>query len=73
MPWPEELGKPSSTAVRKTVGIDAALNSLYRQINAYVCFPPLVISKNERLKSTIQPGWVRDGAIQSLTGARAQP
>ena len=55
-PWPEGLPKPTPTAVKKTVGFDYALNSVYRQVNAYVCFPPLVITKNERWKSTIQPG-----------------
>jgi glycosyl transferase, family 25 len=55
-PWPEELPKPSPTAAMKTVGLDITLNSLYRELNAYVCFPPLVITKNERSNSTIQSG-----------------
>ena len=54
-PWPDELlPKPSPTTHLKNVGIDIALISLYRQINAYVCVPPLVITKNEKSKSTIQ-------------------
>ena len=48
-----------------TMGIDMALNSIYRHLNAFVCFPPLVITKNEVAKSTIQvsedalPKWDR--------------
>jgi glycosyl transferase, family 25 len=37
-----------------TMGIDMTLNSIYRHLNAFVCFPPLVITKNEVAKSTIQ-------------------
>ena len=55
-PWPEGLPKPTPTAVKKTVGFDYAMNSFYPQVKAYVCFPPLVITKNERWRSTIQPG-----------------
>jgi glycosyl transferase, family 25 len=35
------------------MGIDMSLNSIYRHLNAFVCFPPLVITKNELAKSTI--------------------
>jgi glycosyl transferase, family 25 len=35
-------------------GIDTMANDLYPSINAYVSFPPLVITKNERDRSTIQ-------------------
>jgi len=35
-------------------GIDVALNDAYPKINAYVCFPPLVISMNMHSFSTIQ-------------------
>src|SRR5262249_35848981 len=36
------------------MGFDMTLNSIYRHLNAFVCFPPLVITKNEIAKSTIQ-------------------
>ncbi len=35
-------------------GIDTAMNSVYGQMDAYVCFPPLVVSKNDRQTSTVQ-------------------
>jgi GR25 family glycosyltransferase involved in LPS biosynthesis len=35
-------------------GIDIAMNSLYPCLNAYACFPPLAITKNEHSTSTIQ-------------------
>ena len=56
IPWPEGVPKPAQSIGFRNIGIDATLNSLYRDLNAYVCFPPLVISPNERAKSTIQPG-----------------
>jgi glycosyl transferase, family 25 len=34
--------------------LDVALNAIYRNINAYVCFPPLIVSKNLHSESTIQ-------------------
>ena len=40
----------------RNVGIDSAMNNAYAKINAHVCFPPLVITKNERATSTIQEG-----------------
>jgi hypothetical protein len=35
-------------------GIDSAMNKVYGELGSYVCFPPLVISKNERQLSTVQ-------------------
>jgi GR25 family glycosyltransferase involved in LPS biosynthesis len=35
-------------------GIDNMMNELYPRINAYVCIPPLVITKNEHELSTVQ-------------------
>jgi glycosyl transferase family 25 len=35
-------------------GIDIAMNNLYSSVNAYACFPPLAITKNEHGTSTIQ-------------------
>jgi GR25 family glycosyltransferase involved in LPS biosynthesis len=37
---------PYSTKYR-TVGLDNSMCAVYRHLNAFVCFPPLVISKNE--------------------------
>lgn len=34
--------------------LDVMLNTLYREINAYVSFPPLIITKNTHHDSTIQ-------------------
>ena len=36
------------------MGIDNMLNELYPRINAYVSVPPLVITKNEPARSTVQ-------------------
>jgi GR25 family glycosyltransferase involved in LPS biosynthesis len=36
------------------LGVDGALNSVYRELNAFACFPPLVVTKNEATASTIQ-------------------
>lgn len=33
--------------------IDSALASVYSQINAFACFPPLIITKNEHAKSSV--------------------
>ena len=44
---------PYSTKYR-TVGLDNSMCAVYRQLNAFVCFPPLVVSKNEGTKSTVQ-------------------
>jgi GR25 family glycosyltransferase involved in LPS biosynthesis len=35
-------------------GIDIVMNSVYPQLNAYVSFPPLVITKNEHAGSTVR-------------------
>jgi GR25 family glycosyltransferase involved in LPS biosynthesis len=35
-------------------GIDIAMNDLYPRINAFVSLPPLVLTKNERSRSTVQ-------------------
>src|SRR5262249_5624713 len=36
------------------VGLDVMMNALYPEINAFVSFPPLVITKNGRAISTVQ-------------------
>lgn len=37
----------------ENTGIDVALNTVYRQLRAYVCYPPLVVTANDKSKSTI--------------------
>lgn len=37
-------------------GIDIAMNDAYPDLNAYVSFPPLVVTKNEHAASTVLPG-----------------
>lgn len=50
-PTPEGFsGLPTHFAV---AGIDCALSTIYRQINAFTCFPPLVVTKGDRATSTI--------------------
>ena len=38
----------------RTVGIDNHMNSAHRHIKSFICFPPLVATKNELAISTIQ-------------------
>lgn len=38
----------------RNVGIDSAMNNAYGSLQAYVCFPPLVVTKNDGATSTIQ-------------------
>lgn len=39
--------------VDKNLGIDCAMNGVYPRLNAYVCFPPLVVA-DARLASTVR-------------------
>lgn len=52
---PEGIRAPPQMPYYRVLGIDGALNSIYRHMDAYVCIPPLVIAKNEHAASTIQP------------------
>jgi glycosyl transferase, family 25 len=56
VPFPESARRVTRAPSFPNVGLDVTLNSVHQHLNAYVCFPPLVISKNEHAKSTIQPG-----------------
>lgn len=40
----------------RNFGIDAAMNQVYPLAGAHVCFPPLVMTPNDRANSTIQAG-----------------
>ena len=55
---PMSIPRPDGSLERKflVTGIDGAMNGLYRQISAFAAFPPLVLTKNELTRSTIQPG-----------------
>jgi glycosyl transferase, family 25 len=52
----EKFFLPSLKREVTNYGIDVLMASVYPQINAFVCFPPIAISKNERATSlTITP------------------
>ncbi len=44
---PEAKGVPPYSPAWRMVGIDNCINTVHREISSYVCFPPLVVSKNE--------------------------
>jgi glycosyl transferase family 25 len=53
-PFPEgQKAYPYSPGWRH-VGIDNSMNAVHKQINSFVCFPPLVVTKNETKNSTVQ-------------------
>jgi len=45
---------PLLNRVLPNTGIDNMMNDIYPAINAYVCVPPLVITKNDYATSTVQ-------------------
>lgn len=47
IPLPEAQNIPPFSPSWRTVGIDNSINAIRREINSYVCFPPLVVTKNE--------------------------
>lgn len=51
---PEGIRAPPQMPYYRVLSIDGALNSVYRELSAFVCFPPLAITKNEHAASTIQ-------------------
>ncbi len=52
--FPSPVGLPGSWPPGFTVvGIDGALNTIYREINAFTCFPPLIVTKGDHAASTI--------------------
>jgi len=53
VPLPEAQSVPPYRPKWRTVGIDNCINAVHSEINSFVCFPPLVISKNENQKSTV--------------------
>jgi len=54
IPFPEAKGVPPYSPAWRTVGLDNFINAIHREISSFVCIPPLVVSKNEPGKSTIQ-------------------
>ena len=52
--WPDGLPRPANSIGIRNIGIDATLNGIYRDLQAFVCFPPLVVSPNDHSKSTVQ-------------------
>jgi glycosyl transferase, family 25 len=55
-PFPEGAKAFPCSPSWRHVGIDNAINAVHREIKSFVCFPPLVVSKNEPGRSTIQAG-----------------
>jgi GR25 family glycosyltransferase involved in LPS biosynthesis len=53
-PFPEGANAYPYSPAWRHVGIDNAINAVHREINSFVCFPPLVVSKNELASSTVQ-------------------
>jgi hypothetical protein len=45
VPLPEAKNVPPFSPNWRMVGIDNCINAVHREINSFVCFPPLVISK----------------------------
>ena len=51
---PMEAFYPVLNRVLPNTGIDSMMNELYPRINAYVCLPPLAITRNGHARSTVQ-------------------
>ena len=50
---PEGLRAAPHLPYFKAVGIDVTLNAVYRELRAFICFPPPAVTRNEISKSTI--------------------
>jgi GR25 family glycosyltransferase involved in LPS biosynthesis len=46
--FPPAARVPPLTKQFRNVGIDSAMNNAYAEIRAYVCFPPIVVTTNQR-------------------------
>ncbi len=51
---PMDAFYPILNRILPNTGIDSMMNELYPRINAYVCLPPLAITRNEHAHSTVQ-------------------
>ncbi len=49
-----QLDVPLINNLVLNTGIDTAMNRVYGHLHSYVCYPPLVVSKNDRQTSTVQ-------------------
>jgi len=54
IPWPQGVPQLPGSPSFHNLAIDTTLNGLYQHLNAYVCIPPLALTKNEHAKSTVQ-------------------
>ncbi len=52
LPSPEGLRAKLHAPYFRTVGIDGTLNVIYPELNAFICFPPTVITRNDPSQST---------------------
>jgi glycosyl transferase, family 25 len=52
--FPDAIRAEPRTQHFRTAGIDNHLNEIYRDTKSFVCFPPLVVTSNERETSTVQ-------------------
>jgi hypothetical protein len=68
---PEAGRGQSQPALFRNMGPDVTMNNFHRDIQSFVCIPPLVISKNDHAKSTIQSGGA--GTVQYAPGQRPPP
>lgn len=51
---PFSLPVPGLATSMHNVGLDVTLSAVYEQINAFVCFPPVVITPNYEVASTVR-------------------
>lgn len=56
VPCPEGIRTPPHSPTYRNVGPDNTINNFHRDLQSFVCMPPLVISKNDHATSTIQAG-----------------
>jgi glycosyl transferase, family 25 len=53
--FPEALRAKPHMPYFRTVGIDVTLSGIYPELNAFICFPPIVITRNDQSQSTKVP------------------
>lgn len=70
---PEGVRAYPYAAYYHATGIDHALNGIYRQLDAFVCFPPLVATKNELARSTRRSGISARPPAPTPAGSRSRP
>jgi glycosyl transferase, family 25 len=50
---------PALNRTLAAVGVDGVMNTIYSSIQAFACFAPLVVPKNDHATSTVQTGALR--------------